>query len=396
MPLATPISPAIRYNSSLFPQSFFWLSGGTVWTDPSLVNGVLTIALAGRTSAPVVGLESAPAGAAVRWFCAGPENLLAATAAERCLEPGAPSPLVLYGLPGCGKSLLARGLAAEWSRRRPEAATRVLSASEFAGEFADAIEARAIEAWRAGCRQVDLLVLEDLGQISNKPAVQVELLNAIDELAARGAQVIVTSRLPPSETPGMTPALVSRLSAGLSVPLAPPGPEARREILQHVAAERRMALAPAAARLLADGLVVTAPELTGALLQLESQWRPSAAARSAVQIDAPLARQYLAQRGAARQPSLRGIAIRTARHFALQMTELKSASRRRGVVQARDVAMYLARQLTRKTLEEIGEFFGGRDHTTVLHGCRKTERLLQSDPSTRSAVAELRQSLVAM
>ena len=111
-------------------------------------------------------------------------------------------------------------------------------------------------------------------------------------------------------------------------------------------------------------------------------------------LDEALIRKYLASRQSPRQPSLQAIASQTARYYALRVTDLKSSSRRCAVVAARDIAMYLARQMTAKSLKQIGDYFGGRDHTTVLHGCRKTEHLLQSDPGARLSVLELRRGLM--
>ena len=348
---------------------------------------------------------------AVRQFISGAENRLALAAIERVLEqggkharqaatvqihdagvaPGVPyNPLVLYGPPGTGKSHLARSLAAEWLRRRKQSRIVCLTAAEFAGKYAEALEGRNVDAWRDAVRGADLLVLDDLGQIAAKPVVQEELLHTLDALADREATVVVTSRLAPKQIATLLPALESRLTGGLCVPLAPPSIAARQAILLALAASKGLPLGEPVARILAQALEVTAPELAGALAQLDLVTRSERAP-----LDASAVESYLATRDTPKEPSLQGIASQTARYFTLRVAELKSSSRRRTVVAARDVAMYLARNLTRKSLKQIGEFFGGRDHTTVLHGCRKTESLIESDPSTRLAVLELRRGLTA-
>ena len=130
------------------------------------------------------------------------------------------------------------------------------------------------------------------------------------------------------------------------------------------------------------------PELLGALVQLDVPARMDNRP-----IDAEAVREYLADRKGGRQPRVGDIAALTARYFALKVGELRGSSRRRPVVAARDVAMYLARSLTGMSLQQIGTYFGGRDHTTVIHACRKTETLVESDAATAQAIEQLRQKL---
>jgi chromosomal replication initiator protein len=362
----------------------------------------------------------------LRQFIAGPENHLALVAVQRVLKQGVGraaadrvaadkaaidkgraddgaspstherplqeralfSPLVLYGPSGTGKSHLVRGLAKQWLERRKQARVVCLTAAEFAGQYAEKIDNRTIDVWRKQLRQAELFVLEDLGQLAGKLSAQQELLHALDALEQRDAAVVVTSRWAPAEMSTLAAGLQSRLESGLCVPLSLPGAEARHAIVCELAAAQRLKLSDQAARALSDALPVTAPELAGALAQLELESRSEQTA-----LDEALIRKYLASRQSRRQPSLQAIASQTARYYALRVTDLKSSSRRRAVVAARDTAMYLARQMTAKSLKQIGDYFGGRDHTTVLHGCRKTEHLLQSDPGARLAVLELRRGL---
>ncbi|MEX0712172.1 MAG: DnaA/Hda family protein [Pirellulales bacterium] len=371
-----------------------------------------------------------------RWFLAGPENHLAAAAlngvlqalaADAAAQPGrlppgplAVSPLVLHGPPGTGKSHLAHGLAEQWRSGRPRDGVLCLAASEMASEFAEAIERRAIDAWRWRLRSADLLVLENLGNIAAKTAVQIELLHTLDALAERGAQVVVTSRLPPLQIKTLLPALASRLCEGLQVPLSLPGPLARYELVRQLAGGRNIDLAESAARVMADALATSVPELWGFLLQLETSAREADGCQSAgngaagngaagngaagngalppsadrgPHVDAILVRRYLFARTGALRPTVGRIAVQTARYYALKLADLKGTSRRRGVVLARDVAMYLSRQLTPGSLAKIGDYFGGRDHTTVQHGCRKVDALARTDPGTRQAIDSLRQTL---
>lgn len=379
------------------PQ-FLATDGARLRTEPGLTNGVVTLSLGSNATAD---------GAAVvtlREFIAGPENRLAAATvqwlvgqwliAKRLCESDAdqtnPSPIVFHGPSGTGKSLLVRGLVDCWKRDRAGEKAVVLSAAEFAQQFAESIDKRNVSAWRSNIRTADLLVLEDLLHLASKTAAQVELLHTLDDLADREALVVVTSRLAPAELTSFLPGLQSRLQAGLCVPVAVPELEARRAILSAWFTARQISLSDGSLRLLARSLVLPAPELSGVLNNMQLAARTAGRA-----LDDPFVQSYLRQYCAGRHPPLKTIATHTARHFALRVTELRSASRRRGVVLARDVAMYLSRQLTRKSLKQIGEYFGGRDHTTVLHGCRKTESLMRSDPTTLEAVTSLRQALAS-
>ena len=323
-------------------------------------------------------------------FVVGPENRLVEVAVRSVLDDTnhAYNPLVLYGPSGTGKSHLALGLAAAWKarfRRRPVVHTMAI---DFARELADAIQTRTVDDFGIRYRRASLLVVEDLGDLAGKQAAQRELRFTLDALVGAGGRVILTATAAAGQLVGIAPGLQSRLVAGLAVPLAPPGPDARLVILQRLARLRGMELSESVARLLADGLSVTVPELLGVLVRLEML-----ALVDGGVIDVESARRYLAERNGSRQPSLHEIALATARHFSLKLAELRSPSRRRAVVAARGVAIYLARQLTGQSLAQIGQYFGGRDHTTVSHGHRKTEERLETEPGIRHAVLELQERL---
>lgn len=353
-----------------------------------MVHGILTIPLLG----PVAGSpgELNQPAHPLGDFIAGPENTLAVGAIRSCLDcTAAPySPLVIYGPHGSGKSHLARGLAAWWQKHFPQSSVTCLAASEFAQDYARSLGDDRLEAWRSQIYRSQLLVIDDLGQMSGKRGAQKELRAALDALAETQALIVVTARTLPTHSRLLLPSLRSRLSAGLAVPLSLPARDTRREILDRLAASSGISLPERAMHSLADGLPLSVPALIASALELQVRARIEGQP-----VDIERARQFVAQRRGAAMPGLRDIACVTAKYFGLKLSDLKSPLRQRPLVAARAMAMYLARQLTDSSLERIGAFFGGRDHTTVLHGCRRTEKLLRRDRATRQAVSELKRLL---
>jgi len=355
------------------------------------MDGVVEIPLPGQ---PMVGLpgsngERNPT-TTLRHFIAGPENRLAKVAVEAVLSdrPASYGPVVLYGPSGTGKSHLARGLATQWKVKRRRSKVVYTTSDEFARELFDAIETHAMEDFQARNRQAALLVFEDVQRLGGKPAAEEELVHTLDALIRRESAIVVTAAGPPARLPELTPELRSRLGSGLTVPLVPPAAATRLAIVQRLAAQREIVLAEECAEILAEGFHGTVPELAGALIRLAM---PARLNGHGIGLDE--VRSYLAERDDARRPKLADIASATARFFSLKVSDLRSRSRRRAVVVARDVAMYISRRRTRMSLEQIGDYFGGRDHSTVMHGCRKTESLLKTDPAIREAVEQLEEFL---
>ncbi len=352
-----------------------------------MVNGVLTIPLSG------IPIGSAEAGeiAAPRLpeFIAGSENSLAAAALTPFLkqDPGTFSPLILCGPHGSGKTHLARGLADWWRRHDPAAHVCEFTGAQFAQQVHDAVAGDRLPAWREAVRGTQLFVLDNLNELTSKQAAQVELLHTLDALLDAEAAIVVTARKLPGQWSILNPALRGRLSAGLTVPLVFPARATRRVILERLVALRGVRLGKRAIDSLV-GMDGSVPKLISALMELELT-----AGTAEESNGADRAERLVAERQRATEPSLREIANLTARYFGLKLSDLKSSARRRALVAARGVAMYLARELTSNSLGQIGRYFGGRDHTTVLYGCRRTEKLLSRDRATRQAIGELRKLL---
>ncbi len=350
-----------------------------------MVDEIVNIPIPGITNCH----GSADSGAGAQFvldrFFAGPENVLVEVAVRSILndQAGRFNPLFFHGSNGTGKSHLVCGIAAQ-RRRRLRGGAVYVSAKEFARELADAFEVNAVVEFRTKYRDCLLFVLEDVESLSGRSAAQIELVHTFDALFDRGAQIILTASAPPARLNQLHPMLASRLNQGLVVALAPPGVEARTVLLRHLAQLRHVELTETVGQILAEGLCGTVPDLFAAVAELGSVARLNGGT-----ISAESAREFVRSYLAVREPPLSAIAVKTARYFALRLADLRGPSRRRAVVTARDVAMYLARLVTSHSFDQIGEYFGGRDHTTVAHGCRKTGSLLKSDPAIQQAVQKL-------
>jgi chromosomal replication initiator protein len=365
------------------------LFGERTGNMPAVVDGIVEIPLPGRPldGAPAPGTKFA---GGMGSFIAGPENRLVGAAVAAVLDGDAShhSPLVIYGPAGTGKSHLALGLVSAWKARYPQRPAVYACAVDFARGLADAIDTQTTDEFSLAYRNAALLVIEDLQHLAGKQVAQEELVATLNAVADRGGWVVLTSSMRPTDLPETIASLVSRFVAGLTVPLAPPGQAAREVLVDRLAGLRGTALPTAVTQLLANELEVTAPGLLGAIVQLEGL-----AATSGEPISVKSARRALRQRSEARRPSLRRIAVETARQFSLRLSDLRGPSRRRTVVTARDVATYLARNLTGHSLQHIGAYFGGRDHTTISHGCRKLREQLEREPALRQSVLELQERL---
>ena len=317
-------------------------------------------------------------------FVVGPENRLVEVAIGDLLRQAGSlySPLVLHGPSGVGKTHLAMAVAAHWKARPDHPPVKYAVAIDFARELAEAIETKTLDEFGVTYRRASLLVLEDLQHLAGKQAAQRELLQILDSLADNEACALVTVSRSPGVLDGMLPGLQSRLQAGLVVSVELPGPAARAIILRRLAAARGIKASESLIELLAEKVSGAVPVLNAALIALQTG--------GSVNIEA--ARRWLANRHR-EDPSLREISFATARYFSLRLGDLRSAARHRTLVVARGVAMYLCRSLTRLSLEQIGGYFGGRDHTTVSYSCRRTEELLQTEPAIREAVVQLQSRL---
>ncbi len=288
--------------------------------------------------------------------------------------------------------MLARAMSRSWQIRFPSDTVVFLSGADFARNVALAVETNAIDEFRGKHLNADLLIIDDLDELVDKPEAQSWLQRIHDARVHQDRRLLVTTRQILLDLPKFSSSLASRLWAGLTIPLELPEFETRKAIIQAIALAHEFQLSNSVVDLLADGDSLrcyplnTVPLINHALLQMKH-----IAASSEVRIDESFVRQFLDGHRKQRTPSISEITMAVSRQFGLQVADLRSQSRRQSIVHARGVSMYLARQLTENSLAKIGQYFDGRDHTTVLHACRQIESKIGSDPVLEIAVQSLRQ-----
>src|SRR5262249_20893857 len=303
------------------------------------------------------------------------------------------NPVFLHGPSGTGKTHLVSALVAEATARRPDLVATVLAAGDLALAYqadADGQPSTVL----ASAREADLLIVEDLQHLPAQAAeALVQLANA---RLARQRQMFFTAAKGPGQLVQFPARLTSRLAAGLVVGLLPLLPPSRRAFLQDRAKARELRLTDDVLDWLAANTGGSVRQLEGTLSRLETlarlHGRPPEldAVRDALRTDAD-----------AHRPTVERIAQRVGRHFQLDPRQfqdrdpgqLQAGDRSRNVLLPRQVGMYLARQLTSLSLQQIGAYFGGRDHSTVLHACRKVEQALHGDPSLSGLVRQLHADL---
>ena len=313
-------------------------------------------------------------------FFAGPENALVRSLVRLAETPlVTANPLVLYGPSGVGKSSLALALAACRRDRCGLASVIVTTGPDFARALASAVENDSITDHRAENHRCDLLVIDDLHRLANKPAAQQFLISALDTLQKRGSLVIATLSRSPQATSGLAPPLISRLMGGLVVRLALPGPLARRELVRQTAARANLRLSEQDIDRLARYSDHTAEHCLSAAKIRQLVLQLAAGNNLGPQPVAAKSHKMLCRR----------VISLVAKHSALSVSELRGKSRRQAVADARGLTMYLIRRLASISYADVGRLFGNRDHTTVLHACRKVETQLKSDHNLRLTVDEL-------
>ncbi len=330
-------------------------------------------------------------------FIVGKPNDLAHAAARRvaeaCAGPATSvpfNPLFLYGGVGLGKTHLMHAIAWHVRMNAPGRKVIYLSAEKFMYQFIRALRFRSTMDFKEQFRSVDLLMIDDVQFISGKESTQEEFFHTFNALVDQNRQIVISADKSPSDLEGLEERMRSRLGWGLVADIHPTTYELRLGILQSKSEQTGVHVPPKVMEFLAHKITSNVRELEGALNRITAQ-------QQLVGRDITLesAQELLHDllRANERHVTIDEIQKRVAEHFNIKMAEMTSARRARQVARPRQVAMYLAKQLTPRSLPEIGRKFGGRDHTTVMHAVKKIEELTASDRALAEDVELLRRML---
>jgi chromosomal replication initiator protein len=313
---------------------------------------------------------------------AGKSNQLARAAAQQVGEnPGrAYNPLFIYGGVGLGKTHLMQAAGNAVVERAADARVVYVHSERFVADMVKALQHNEINNFKRYYRSLDVLLIDDIQFFAGKSHSQEEFFHTFNTLLDGQRQMIITSDRFPREISGVQERLISRFGSGLTVPIDPPELETRVAILIKKALAREVTLPEDVAFFIAEQIRSNVRELEGALHRLVAS-----ANFTGRTIDVDLARDALRDLLDAhqRQINIQNIQKTVADYFKMRVSDLHSRKRSRQIVRPRQLAMALAKELTPMSLPEIGDAFGGRDHTTVLHAQRKIKALLQTDPKIK-------------
>ncbi|HEY5717658.1 MAG TPA: chromosomal replication initiator protein DnaA [Motiliproteus sp.] len=315
-------------------------------------------------------------------FVQGKSNQLALAAAQQVAENpgGAYNPLFIYGGVGLGKTHLMHAVGAAMLKRNPNAKIVYLHSERFVADMVKALQLNAINDFKRYYRNVDALLIDDIQFFANKDRSQEEFFHTFNALLEGGQQMILTCDRYPKEINGLEDRLKSRFGWGLTVAVEPPELETRVAILMKKAEEAKVRLPHDAAFFIAQKIRSNVRELEGALKRVIAN-----AHFTGSRITTEFIRESLKDLLALQDKlvSIDNIQRVVAEYYKIKVADLHSKRRTRSVARPRQVAMALSKELTNHSLPEIGNAFGGRDHTTVLHACRKVAELRETDTDIR-------------
>ncbi len=330
---------------------------------------------------------------------ANPESLIWST--------GSAWPLVLFGPSGTGKTSLGLSFLTDLSEPNPHEQTQssdgqlgYITGSDFERRFRSAMETDSVVDFRLKLAARSGLLIDNLDELATKPVAQHEILQLIDTMVAKNRPILFTMTQSPYEATQLIPQLVSRLGSGLALPVSPPGPDARREIIRDLADLHQLRFTNDAVQVLVDRLPVTVPGINHFLLQFKLSLSESDRSLAASPFDSDRMVQWLCVDDSTIHETEKLIRKAVANAFNVKVADLSSQSRKQTTVMARGVAIWLNRQLARTSFKKIGHQFGNRDHSTIMHAWKKIDSLVngshgrsENDLATQKTIQQLKQTL---
>jgi chromosomal replication initiator protein len=321
-------------------------------------------------------------------FVIGPGNRFAHAASVAVSESPAKqyNPLFVYGPTGLGKTHLLHSIAHAMSKRHPEFKILYISSEKFTNQLITAIQTKTTPQFRAKYRTLDLLLIDDVHFIAEKNSTQEEFFNTFNALYDAHKQIVVTSDRPPRDIPGLEERLVSRFGWGLVTDIQPPDFETRVAILKKKMELETVVVPDDVAYFIAEKIKSNIRELEGALIRVVAYCTLTDS-----KVDVRLAQEILKDsfKEEAQKFTIEGIQKVVADYFNVKISDLRAKKRTVSIVRPRQIAMYLIRELTSHSFPEIGEFFGGKDHTTVLHSYNKIAAERDKNVAVRSLLDKL-------
>ncbi|MEM9991613.1 MAG: chromosomal replication initiator protein DnaA [Bacteroidota bacterium] len=307
-------------------------------------------------------------------------------------KPGGTSfnPLVIFGDVGLGKTHLAHAIGNGVLERFNDKKVLYVTCDKFGNQIIQSIKNNAVNDFVNFYQQVDLLIVDDIQFLENKPKTQEIFFNIFNQLHQSGRQIILTSDRPPKDMKGIENRLISRFKWGLSADLQAPSFETRMAIFEHKMGQEGVELPPDVTEFICFNIKNNIRELEGVMVSLVAQ-----SSLNERQIDIRLAKAVIKSfvKQINKEITIEFIQELVANYFDVSVDRLAGKTRKRQVVIARQLSMYLAKKMTNKSLKAIGDIFGGRDHSTVIYSCRTVQDLMETDVLYKDTVSELEQKI---
>ncbi|MEY3700147.1 MAG: chromosomal replication initiator protein DnaA [Actinomycetota bacterium] len=322
-------------------------------------------------------------------FVKGTSNQFALAAAQRVAEtPGRSyNPLFIYGSAGLGKTHLLHAIGYYVHQNYAHYEVRYVSTETFLNEYVDGIRSNTIAAFKRRYREVDVLLIDDIQFMEGKEGLQEEFFHTFNSLHGANKQIVISSDRMPDAIPTLEDRLRGRFRWGLITDIQPPDMETRLAILRNKAERERTSVSREVLEFIASNVTTNIRELEGALIRVAAY-----SSLNKTQVDVPLAQQLLTDlltRTAVKPRTDEQLLVEIAEHLGFEVEALRGKSRQRPLVQARQTAMYVFRELTDLSYPAIARLFGGRDHTTVIHAVDKTQRMMSERKQVYEQVTEL-------